>query len=249
MRHGSYAFKTDIGMVRNHNDDKAQIAMNVNGEVFLVVCDGMGGAKRGDLASQIAIDTLVDSFRHKRKHHLAATNRSWFTKAAKKANSAIYEYAERNPEAKGMGTTVVCALISGDHLYTANIGDSRCYMLLKKNKLKQLTEDQTYVSFLVSTGRITEEEALSHPDRHVLMNALGIFPSLSLAFNDYEYHGESVLCCSDGLYNQVPLDEIANILSTDERCDQKVDSLVAIANSNGGSDNIAIALWECISND
>ena len=95
----------------------------------------------------------------------------------------------------------------------------------------------------------SDEEALSHPDRHVLMNALGIFPSLSLAFNEFEYQGETILCCSDGLYNQVPLDEMANILSTDERCDQKADSLIAIANSNGGSDNIAVALWECISND
>ncbi|MBR6225648.1 MAG: Stp1/IreP family PP2C-type Ser/Thr phosphatase [Bacilli bacterium] len=249
MRHGSYAFKTDIGMVRTHNDDKAQVAMNVNGEVFLVVCDGMGGANKGDLASQIAIETLVDAFRHKRKHHFAYTNRNWFTKAAKKANAAIYEYAENNPDAKGMGTTLVCALISDNRLYTCCIGDSRCYMLIKKNALKQLTEDQTYVNFLLSTGKITEDEAVSHPDRHVLMNALGIFPSLSLAFNEFDYQGETILCCSDGLYNQVPVDEIANILSTDERCDQKADSLIAIANSNGGSDNIAIALWECISND
>ena len=247
--HGTYAFKTDIGRVREHNEDKAQVVMNANGEVFLIVCDGMGGANKGDLASKLAIETLVDAFRRKKKNVLPASDKMWLTKSCKHANSVIFDYAEKNPSSKGMGTTMVCALISGSRLITACIGDSRCYLLEKKNQLTQLTEDQTYVHFLVRAGKITQEEARSHPDRHILMNALGIYPSLSLTFTEHDYGGESVICCSDGLYNQVPQQEIANLLSTDERCDQKVTSLIAVANHNGGSDNIAVAYWECIAND
>lgn len=247
--HGTFAFRTDIGKVRKDNEDKAQVAMNSNGEVLLIVCDGMGGASKGDLASKIAIESLVESFKNKKKYLLLGNEKRWFTKAAKKANAEIYEMSENDPTCKGMGTTVVAALISGERLITATVGDSRCYLLKKKNELVQLTHDQTYVNYLVSTGKISEEESLSHPDRHVLMNALGIYPSLSLTFTTHEYHGESILCCSDGLYNQIHHGELQNIMSTDDRTDQKVDALIMVANYNGGSDNIAVALWECIAND
>ena len=130
----------------------------------------------------------------------------------------------------------------------ANIGDSRAY-LINKDKIKQLTEDQTYVHFLVETGKITSEQALTHPERHVLMNALGIYPSVSLTINVYPYQGESLLLCSDGLYNQVPEKDILSLVSTDERADQKVTSLICVANANGGSDNEGLAYWESIGHD
>lgn len=248
--HGTYAYKTDLGRVRSKNEDQAMVLMNSYGETFLVVCDGMGGAKKGELASKIAIDILTESFRHKPHYRLKYSNRLWITKAAKEANGKINKYAEKNGKLKGMGTTMVAALIFGNRIMLANIGDSRCYLLNhEKSELSLVTEDQTYVRYLVSTGKITEEEALSHPDRHVLMNALGIYPSVSLNVDFMPYFGQSVLLCSDGLYNQVTKDQIANILLTDDRTDQKVASLVAEANHNGGSDNVGIALWEAIAND
>lgn len=248
--HGTYAYKTDLGRVRQKNEDQAMVLMNSSGETFLVVCDGMGGAKKGELASKLAIDILTDSFRHKSKHILSYGNRLWITKAAKEANTKINRYAEKNGKIKGMGTTMVAALLYGSKLMIANIGDSRCYLLdHEKGTIRLATEDQTYVRYLVSTGKISEEDALSHPDRHVLMNALGIYPSVSLSVDVMPYHGESILLCTDGLYNQVSEEQIANILLTDDRCDQKVSSLVAEANHNGGSDNIGIALWESIAND
>jgi len=247
--HGTYNAKTDVGKVRKNNEDQAQVIMNASGEVLLVVCDGMGGTNKGDVASQIAISTLVEEFRHKKNYLFAGGYKRWFAKVTKKANAEIFDRSEHDPSCRGMGTTLVAALISDDRLITCCIGDSRCYMLKEKNNIEQLTEDQTYVHYLVATGKITEQDAMSHPDRHVLMNALGIYPSLSLTTEEHEYHGESVLCCSDGLYNQVPVEEIANILSTDERCDQKVSSLIAVAKHNGGSDNIAVALWETINHD
>jgi len=248
--HGTYAYKTDRGRLREKNEDQAMVLMNSIGETLLIACDGVGGADRGELASKIAIDIIADSFKKKSKHFFAYGNRLWITKAVKEANEKINRQAERNAAYKGMGTTMVCALISKGRLMVANIGDSRAYLLTPgTKKIEQLTEDQTYVQYLVTTGRISKEDAASHPDRHVLMNALGIYPSVSLSIIDRPYRGETLLLSTDGLYNQVPAEQIANILSTDDRPDQKVAALVSEANHAGGTDNVGIALWECISHD
>jgi serine/threonine protein phosphatase PrpC len=185
---GAYAFKTDIGKVRQSNEDQAMVLTSETGEVFLVVCDGMGGANKGDVASKAAVDSLAASFKKKKRNLFAGMDRLWITKAAKAANKVIFDQADKNPAYKGMGTTMVAALISGNRLLIANIGDSRAYMLVK-GKLTQMTEDQTYVQYLLNTGKITPEQALSHPERHVLMNALGINPSVSLTLISKPYAG------------------------------------------------------------
>ncbi|MCH3908888.1 MAG: Stp1/IreP family PP2C-type Ser/Thr phosphatase [Bacilli bacterium] len=245
---GTYAYKTDIGRVRSHNEDQAMVVVNASGEVFMIVCDGMGGANKGDVASKMAIDSLCESFRNKKRMPFAYLDKLWLTRACKAANKSIYDLADKKPAYKGMGTTLVAALISGNRLLIGNIGDSRAYMIVK-NEIKQLTVDQTYVHFLVETGKISKEQALTHPERHVLMNALGIYPSLSLTISQYPYHGESMLLCSDGLYNQLSEKEILSITSTDERVDQKVTSLIVQANSNGGSDNEGVSYWESMGHD
>lgn len=245
---GTYAYKTDIGKVRSHNEDQAMALLNAAGEVFLIVCDGMGGANKGDVASKMAIDSLTQAFQNRKKLPFAFWDRHWFTRAAKAANAAIFNMADKNPAYKGMGTTLVAALISNHCLTIANIGDSRAYMITP-NSIKQLTEDQTYVHFLVQTGKISEEQALTHPERHVLMNALGIYPSVSLTLSQMPYHGETLLLCSDGLYNQVSEKEILTLVNTDDRADQKVTSLILEANNNGGSDNEGISYWESLDHD
>lgn len=252
--HGTYAYKTDIGRVRKTNEDRAIILMNSDNEVFLAVSDGMGGSEKGDVASKLTIDLLNASFKKKKKHRYLFSDKRWITRTCKSINKKIYSMAEKvkktekNSEKTGMGCTLVAVLISGERMMIANIGDSRAYML-KDGEIKQLTTDQTYVGYLLKTGKITEEGAKTHPDRHVLTNALGVYNSLSLSITDMPYHGENILLCSDGLYNNLDSKEIANILLTDERTDQKVVSLISIANHAGGSDNIGIALWECIAND
>lgn len=252
--HGTYAYKTDIGMVRKTNEDQAIILMNSDNEVFMVVCDGMGGAEKGDVASKMAIDLLADAFKKKKKHRFHLADKNWITKTCKSINKKIYtlseklKKAEKKTDSLGMGCTMVAALISDNHLMIANIGDSRAY-LLKDGTLEQLTNDQTYVDYLVRTGKLSEDGAKTHPDRHVLTNALGVYNSLSVSIDERAYNGETILLCSDGLYNNLETKEIANIISTDERTDQKVVSLISVANHQGGSDNIGIALWECIAND
>ncbi len=252
--HGTYAYKTDIGMVRKTNEDQAMILMNSENEVFMVVCDGMGGAEKGDVASKLAVDLLAEAFKKKKKHSFAFSDRKWITRTCKSINKKIYSLseklkkAEKKTESLGMGCTMVAALISDNRLMIANIGDSRAYCL-ENGSLKQLTKDQTYVDYLVRTGKLSEDGAKTHPDRHILTNALGVYNSLSISIDEHHYHGETILLCSDGLYNNLESKEIANIISTDERTDQKVVSLISVANHEGGSDNIGIALWECIAND
>ncbi len=246
---GVYASKTDRGRVRKTNEDQAHVAISANDEVFLIVCDGVGGAARGELASKMAVDSLLASFQKKKSHRFAFFDRIFFHRALKEANSLIYETARKNESNCGnMSTTLVCALISRNRLLIASLGDSRAYWV-KEGKLLQLTEDETYVHALVKAGKISEQEAAVHPDRHVIMNALGIYPSISFSFLKRKYSGEPILLCSDGLYTQVSEETIEAILLTNQRVDQKVGSLIMEANSAGGSDNCAIAYWEAFPHD
>ncbi len=245
---GTYAFRTDVGNVRTNNEDRATVLTNANGEVLLLVCDGMGGANKGDVASQLAIDNISKRFLERKPRGGRLAIRHWIISTVRHVNTLIYDRAEEDPLAKGMGTTMVLALLDREDLYLANLGDSRCYLDNGK-EMRQISDDQTYVNYLVKCGQITPEEARSHPERHVLMNALGIFPSLSMTVARLPYAGERILCCTDGLYNQVGDSAIHAILCTDERADQKVTSLIAEANAHGGSDNIGVAYWEVLDRD
>ena len=244
---GIFAFKTDIGKVRITNEDQAMVVGNGHGEVLLCVCDGMGGQNKGDYASKMAITYVTQAFVEKKKTSPHAM-KGWLVKTVKKANAAIYREASSNPAYKDMGTTIVCVAVVENRLVIANIGDSRAYSFYG-GRLGRLTEDQTYVDYLLRTGKIEESETATRTDRHVLMNAMGIYPSASLDSKILPYFGETILLCSDGLYNNLSEGEIRACLGTDDRPDQKVRSLIAEANANGGSDNIAVALWECIGND
>lgn len=241
---GRFSYRTDIGKVRLNNEDQAIALTNASGNVLMIVCDGMGGQNKGDLASSLAIHTIVSSF----KEHKGFLNnyfaKSWLRGAIREANRSIYEQAQSNPNYRGMGTTITALLIIKDTAILGQVGDSRCYFLKNNHDLVQMTEDQTYVAYLVRTNQITPEEALTHPKRHVLMNALGVYPSASANIQSFPYMGEIVMLCSDGLYNNVPFDDICNILKGSDAVEQKVNELIAIGNKNGGSDNIAVVLWE-----
>ena len=241
---GRFSFRTDIGMVRLSNEDQAIALTNASGNVLLVVCDGMGGQNKGDLASSLAIHTIVTSFKNRKGFINSYFARLWVSKAIKEANRSIYEQSQSNPNYRRMGTTVTLLLIMKDTAIMGHVGDSRCYFLKSHHDLVQMSEDQTYVGYLLRTGQITPEQALTHPKRHVLMNALGIYPSASIDIKVFPYLGEEVLLCSDGLYNNVPTEDIAAIIKGNDSIEQKVNELIAIGNKNGGSDNIAVVLWE-----
>ena len=244
---GHFSSRTDIGKVRITNEDQAYVLTNYQGDVFMVVCDGMGGQNKGDYASKVAIDHLVEAFQNKKKRP-SILSRAWLRRVIKEANAIIFNEASKNPMYEGMGTTCVAVLIQGNRMIVANVGDSRAYGYDERG-LRRLTNDQTYVDYLYRSGQIAERDKESSPDRHVLMNALGIYPSASLDLTVLPYGGETIMLCSDGLYNNVSEPEIRAILSTDERPDQKISSLIAEANANGGSDNMAIAIWEADRHD
>ena len=242
-RKGKFCYRTDIGQVRLTNEDQALILANPQGDILMVVCDGMGGHNKGDLAAKMTLDIVAKAFRGKPGFINITTAKWWLYKTIKEANRQIYELAESDPANKEMGTTIVAALVKGNQVAIANIGDSRAY-IVTNDGLKQLTEDQTYVDFLYRAGKITKEEEKNHPQKHVLLNALGITPSVSLDIDIYTYENTPIMLCSDGLYNNVSDKEIFTVLKTSDSVNQKCDTLIDIANSNGGTDNIAVALWE-----
>ena len=241
---GRFSYKTDIGRVRLSNEDQAAALINASGNVLLVVCDGMGGQNKGDMASSLAINTITTSFKNRKGFLNRQFAMLWVGKAIREANKSIYEQSQSNPSYRGMGTTVTVLLILKDVAILGHVGDSRCYFLKNGRELVQMSEDQTYVGYLLRTGQINQEQALTHPKRHVLMNALGVYPSASVDLKTFPYLGEKVLLCSDGLYNNVPTNDIASVLRGDDSVEQKVTQLIAIGNKNGGSDNIAVVIWE-----
>ncbi len=242
---GSFSFKKDIGKVRVTNEDETRVLINSAGNVLLMVADGMGGHNKGDYASKETIEIVSQTFKDKKGFISLFDAVSRLKRIAKLANSRIYRIQDEDLMYKGMGTTLSLVLIYKNKLISLNCGDSRTYWV-KNGELVQISEDQTYVNFLLKSGQITKEEALVHPERHVLTNAIGLFPSISIDIKVLKYNGETVLLCSDGLYNNVSEKDILNILNTKLNTEEKVESLINLGNFNGGSDNMSIALWESL---
>ncbi len=241
--YGRYALKTDIGKIRLNNEDRACALTNSRGNILLIVCDGMGGQNKGDLASSLAVDYISQAFKEKERFGGKLFTKRWVSKVIRQANSEIFRLSSGNEQYQGMGTTITLVLIVGDYMVVAQVGDSRAYSF-RHRILQQITEDQTYVQYLYRIGDITKEEIATHPKRHILMNALGIYPSLDLDIKVFPYMNDTMLLCSDGLYNNVPEKDILSIMKSTDTPDQKVNELVSLANANGGSDNIAIVIWE-----
>jgi len=240
---GTFSFKTDRGLIRTTNDDACKVVTNSKQQVLMIVCDGMGGAKKGDYASNLCVNYLCEEFSTASGFSNIYTAKFWLDKKLKKVNGKLYDLQLNNKEYKGMGTTLVCVLIIKNKIILINAGDSRCYFY-KNGNLKQISEDQTYTNYLYNVGKIGKEELNTDPNRHVLTNAVGLFPSISYDYKIIKYEGNSILLCSDGLYNNVSNNDIFTILATTDNCDLKVENLISLANYNGGSDNISICLWE-----
>lgn len=241
---GNYYCLTDKGKVRKINEDYASALINPFGNVLMVVADGMGGANKGEVASSNLVKHITNSFISLEKEFKnEKVMYKWVYKVVKEANSKIYLKANSDEKFKGMGTTLSLVLLVKDKLLTAQVGDSRVYLLVD-NKLTQITEDQTYVNFLIKSKGMPKEIANTHPKRHELTNAIGTKRSLNVDINIREYHKERILICSDGLYNNVPENDLASIIRGNDSLDKKANQLIAFGNFNGGSDNMALILWE-----
>ena len=242
---GNFSCLVDQGKVRKTNEDFSMGAINAYGNVILCVADGMGGAKKGDYASSTLVKYIVKNFQGLDKEFKnSKAMKKWLYKIILEANKKIYTKANKSLDFKGMGSTLSVCLIVKDILITAQVGDSRIY-ILKDNKLSQLSVDQSYVNYLVHNHYINADDASSHKERHKLTNAIGTKSKVNADINEYHYEKERLLLCSDGLYNNVSFEDLESILRGNDSLDKKVMQLIAFGNANGGSDNMAVLIWEC----
>ena len=233
-------YLTDKGRVRSHNEDSVTIVRNGSGEYLLVVADGMGGHRAGEVASSLAVTHLGKRFSSISSIGSKLDAVNWLNDNVNEINESILEYAKNHFDSKGLGTTLVLALLTNDYLIFGNIGDSSGYVL-KNNKLHKVTHDHTLVNLLVEAGDLTEEEAKVHPKRNVLMKALGAGEKIDIDIFDVEKDVDGVLLCSDGLTTMLQKEQVEKILEEDLTIEQKVAKMIKKCNSRGGQDNISVA--------
>ncbi len=236
----NYSFKTDVGKVRKTNEDSIYVSKNKYGNLIAIVADGMGGHNAGDIASKVTVSKIGKQWSITDTINSATSAKRWLSNEIKNVNQHIYLHSQSEQILSGMGTTVVIAIVLDDCTIVANVGDSRAYVL-NNNKLIQVTHDHTLVNELLESGKISKEEALVHPQKNVLMQAVGTSKVLKIDFFELSNNYDTLILCSDGLTNTVSDDEIAQII-LNNTSDVAVNKLVELANKNGGYDNISVTI-------
>ncbi len=235
-----YSYLTDPGKIRDHNEDSVTIVKNDSGEILMVVGDGMGGHKGGEIASSIAIASIGKRFLNTSTVGTKEEAITFIKDTVSEANVSLYKYTMEHPESNGMGTTLVLALLTPDYLLFGNIGDSSGFVI-KGNKLHKITSDHTLVNLLVKSGELTEEEARNHPRKNVLMRALGANMTVEMDIFDVETDIDGIFLCSDGLTNMLEKEQIEKVLDSELAIDEKLQKLILKCNNRGGTDNITAA--------
>jgi serine/threonine protein phosphatase PrpC len=231
--------QTDIGRSRVRNED----AYLVNDPVF-AVADGMGGHRGGDVASSLALESLRSA-----GEGSAAEDFQQLVEQIKTANQRVLERGEADRDLRGMGTTLTAILASDGRAHVAHVGDSRAYVLRVGN-LQQLTEDHTLVQRMVREGRLTEEEAHTHPQRSIVTRALGVDENIPIDELTLDLkEGDRFLLCTDGLSSMLERDTIQQILQSEPDPQAACDRLVEEANQAGGDDNITVVLLDVVGDD
>lgn len=236
---------TDKGRVRPTNQDIYRLEVRPEKEsAFVLVCDGMGGANAGNVASRFAADSFLadaagaldsapdEIMRHKTMLH-----------ALEKANDTVFGLAGRQPEFRGMGTTLVGAFVQGREASILNVGDSRAYLFDGKT-LRQVSEDHSYVEEMRRLGRISAEDARTHPQKNLITRAVGVDATVDGDLFEVELRDTDILLlCSDGLTGMVEDEKIAEVLAKAGTLEDKGRELLTLALEGGGRDNITVALF------
>lgn len=250
---------TDVGRSRDHNEDSYLVwnlraneapqglestgAFTDRDGIIMAVCDGMGGAAAGERASAIAVDTLASRSARLDQDLLGRPDEfgDWLCGSVTEADRRILDEAATDPELEGMGSTMtVISVTPGGLLFLAHVGDSRAYHL-RDGQLRQLSVDHSFVAELVAMGKISAEEARTHQNRNLLMQALGLGRPLDVDRLTIELlAGDRMMLCSDGLYDLVSDEEIRQAMSSTEDPATLCHDLIALANERGGSDNITV---------
>ena len=231
---GAFTAATDTGRKRRRNEDAYVLA-----PPLFAVADGMGGAQAGEVASKLAAAALSDTD----PGALSGTER--VTSLFQEANRRVYERSATDPAVSGMGTTMTVGLVEGDEVVIGHVGDSRAY-LLRDGRFEQLTDDHSLVNELMKSGKLSPEEAETHPQRAVITRALGTDPDVDVdAFAVGAHEGDVFLICSDGLTTMVDDDDILTLLERHhDDLPKAAKALIAAANRSGGEDNITVVAFE-----
>ena len=233
-------YLTDAGKVRDHNEDSVIIVKNRENNYLMAVSDGMGGHSCGEVASSIVISYLGHHFQ---EHFYKMTKEQaivFINDSINEVNSMIFKYVEEHPESRGMGTTLVMAIVTDEYILMANIGDSSGFVV-KNKKLHKITYDHTLVNLLVSAGELTKEEAKNHPRKNVLMKALGANDPIEADIFDCDMNIDAIMLCSDGVTNMLEIEQMEKVLDSELEIEEKIVKLIQKCNNRGGLDNISIA--------
>lgn len=245
-----YKILSDIGNIRKLNEDfcGGDIILIDNEKVgIFAIADGMGGHKKGEIASKLAVENLMYFL----KKNLSKSDfsdefkiDSILKEAYNYANTIVYRTSVHEEECRGMGTTLTSAIVYKDNLFIANVGDSRCYLFRNEN-IEKITNDNSLIQELIERGVITEKESLNHPQRNVITRAVGTDEYIKIDFyRETITKNDKILLTTDGLTNEVSIDIIKEILHKNNDLDLCCSELISLANKNGGRDNISVI---CIS--
>lgn len=234
--------KTDKGNVRDSNQDAYAVGEFSDEVVWSVVCDGMGGAAGGNIASALAVKVISDKINASYRDQMRdGSVKNMLDSALTAANIEVFDFAEAQPELRGMGTTVVCAIVRDNQAYIAHAGDSRAYVI-NNGSIRQITTDHSMVQDLLLRGKITPEEAEHHPNKNIITRAVGVDKGIEIDFEQIDLDDkDTLLLCTDGLSNYVSNEEMLELMS-DGKHYAFADRLVKKANENGGGDNITVVV-------
>ncbi len=245
-----YAGNTHVGMKRDHNEDSLYLLPEEN---IYIVADGMGGHAAGEVASQMAVETVAQFFRETAEDEdmtwpfKMQKDRSYIENrlatSVKLANYRIFETAQNDAKRKGMGTTIVTIFLHDKKVYVGHVGDSRCYRL-RKGEYSQITEDHSLLNDYIKMKDLTPEEIENFPHKNVIVRALGMKETVQVDISSLDAHnGDVYLLCSDGLNGMVTDNEMKDILvSSGDDLEQACNRLIQQANQAGGTDNITVVL-------
>lgn len=236
---------SDRGCRRPTNQDAYALSMREEeGIAVIAVCDGMGGANAGNVASRFALDTFMERIQEQVTARMSREGiERALRDAADAANETVFRLSTRQPEFAGMGTTLVAGVITKEKAMLLNIGDSRAYEIDAKN-IMQLTEDHSYVNEMIRQGKLRAEDARTHPNRNLITRAVGVDPRVEADVYEVDLReGEVLLLCSDGLNSMVEDAQIGEIIRRSGDLETAGQALVEAARLCGGADNITVVLF------
>lgn len=233
--------KTDVGLRRHENQDTFAVE-TIGKSVAAVVCDGMGGAEGGQIASTLAVETFMKELRALLREDMSVEQlRELASFCVAQANTAVYERALTD-DCRGMGTTLVSAVAGEKGTVVCNVGDSRAY-LIRGGEITRITHDHSVVQTLVESGNITAEEARTHPNRNLITRALGTEEVTQCdAFEVSFQRGDKLLLCTDGLVVTATDEDICRAVCSGKSSKQDLDDLIALAKAQGAPDNVTVVL-------